>query len=89
MTTKFINAIRRFHRDEEGLETLQVVMILGFTAMVMITTATVGEQAATWMNGKWVALQGANITADASSTASLKINSALGFISPGVINSGS
>ncbi len=28
MITKLINAISKFHKDEEGLEALQVVMII-------------------------------------------------------------
>src|SRR4051812_26968694 len=36
MTAKLINTIQKFHRDEEGLEALQVVMIIAIAAMVMI-----------------------------------------------------
>ena len=49
MTTKLTNSIRKFHRDEEGLEALQVVMIIAIAAMVMIACATVGKAAVTWM----------------------------------------
>lgn len=88
MNTKLINTIRKFHRDEEGLETMQVVTIMGIAAMIMITTATVGQQAADWMNGKWMSFQGANVAADASNTASLQINSALGMVPTGILTGG-
>jgi Flp pilus assembly pilin Flp len=64
MSTKLINTIRKFHRDEEGLEALQVVMIIAIAAMVMIACATLGQKAVTWMNGQWSTLQGTSITAD-------------------------
>ena len=53
MTTKLTNSIRKFHSDEEGLEALQVVMIIAIAAMVMIACATVGKEAVTWMTNKW------------------------------------
>jgi Flp pilus assembly pilin Flp len=69
MTTKLINTIRKFHRDEEGLEALQVVMIIAIAAMVMIACATLGQKAVTWMNGQWTTLQGTSISADGSGAA--------------------
>ena len=69
MTTKLTNLIRKFHNDEEGLEALQVVMIIAIAAMVMIACATLGQSAVTWMQGKWSTLQGTNITADGSGAA--------------------
>ena len=63
MFTKITSSIRKFHRDEEGLEALQVVMIIAIAAMVMIACATVGKAAVTWMQGKWDELQGTEITA--------------------------
>ncbi len=44
MTTKLTNLIRKFHNDEEGLEALQVVMIIAIAAMVMIACATLGQR---------------------------------------------
>ncbi len=58
MTTKLTNSIRKFHSNEEGLEALQVVMIIAIAAMVMIACATLGKAAVTWMQGKWDTLQG-------------------------------
>ena len=43
MTTKLTNLFRKFHSDEEGLEALQVVMIIAIAAMIMIAAATVGQ----------------------------------------------
>lgn len=60
MTTKLINSFRKFHNDEEGLEALQVVMIIAIAAMVMIACATVGKEAVTWMNNKWKDLKQAD-----------------------------
>jgi Flp pilus assembly pilin Flp len=64
MTTKLINTIRKFHRDEEGLEALQVVMIIAIAAMVMVACATVGQKAVAWMNQQWTSLQGTSISAN-------------------------
>jgi Flp pilus assembly pilin Flp len=69
MTTKLINTIRKFHRDEEGLEALQVVMIIAIAAMVMVACATLGQKAVTWMNQQWTSLQGTSISADGSGAA--------------------
>ena len=63
MFTKFTSSVRKFHRDEEGLEALQVVMIIAIAAMVMIACATIGKAAVTWMEGKWTDLKGTEITA--------------------------
>jgi Flp pilus assembly pilin Flp len=43
------NLIRKFHSDEEGLEALQVVMIIAIAAMIMIAAATVGKSGVDWM----------------------------------------
>ena len=61
MTANFKNVFRKFHSDEEGLEALQVVMIIAIAGMVMVAAATVGQAAVTWMKEKWQALQGQNI----------------------------
>ena len=62
MTTKFTNLIRKFHCDEEGLEALQVVMIIAIAAMVMIACSTLGKAAVTWMEGHWKTLKGNDLT---------------------------
>jgi Flp pilus assembly pilin Flp len=87
MTSKLINTIRKFHRDEEGLEALQVVMIIAIAAMVMIACATLGQKAVTWMNGQWSTLQGTSISADGSSFPSTGKMGAPSF-PPGLFNPG-
>jgi Flp pilus assembly pilin Flp len=51
--TKFTKMISKFHKDEEGLEALQVVMIIAIAAMVMIACATIGKAAVKWMSDNW------------------------------------
>ncbi len=58
MSNKLTNMICKFHNDEEGLESLQVVMIIAIAAIVLIACATVGKEAVTWMGEKWKALGG-------------------------------
>jgi Flp pilus assembly pilin Flp len=57
MITKFTNSLRKFHQDEEGLEALQVVMIIAIAAIVMIACATLGKTAVGWMQKQWKAMQ--------------------------------
>ena len=45
MTTNLTNLVRKFHSDEEGLEALQVVMIVAIAGMIMVAASTVGSQA--------------------------------------------
>jgi Flp pilus assembly pilin Flp len=49
MTTNLTNLVRKFHSDEEGLEALQVVMIIAIAAMIMIAAATIGKSGVDWM----------------------------------------
>jgi Flp pilus assembly pilin Flp len=53
MTTNLNSLFRKFHNDEEGLEALQVVMIVAIAGFIMIAAATVGKDAVTWMGTKW------------------------------------
>ena len=57
MFTKLTNSVRKFHRDEEGLEALQVVMIIAIAAIVMIACATLGKKAVTWMKKQWTDME--------------------------------
>jgi hypothetical protein len=65
MTTNLNNLVKKFHSDEEGLEALQVVMIIAIAGMIMVACSTVGSQAVSWMMEKWKTLKGTNITAGA------------------------
>ena len=49
MFAKLTSRIRKFHSDEEGLEALQVVMIVAIAAMVLIAVVFVGKQIVFWM----------------------------------------
>jgi Flp pilus assembly pilin Flp len=62
MSTKLNAMIRKFHQDEQGLEALQVVMIIAIAAMVMVACATLGKEGVTWMKEKWEALKGQNVS---------------------------
>ena len=57
MLTKISTSLRKFHSDEEGLEALQVVMIIAIAAIVMIACATLGKTGVTWMKKQWQAMQ--------------------------------
>ncbi len=56
------NAVAKFHNNEEGLEALQIVMIIAIAGMIMVAASTVGSQAVEWMGEKWNALKGQNIS---------------------------
>ena len=45
MFSKLTSSVSKFHNDEEGLEALQVVMIIAIAAMVMIACAAIGKAA--------------------------------------------
>ena len=45
-------AIRAFHEDEEGLEALQVVMIIAIAAMILIAVKTMWTPVQTWFEEK-------------------------------------
>ena len=61
MATGIQNVLRKFHDDEQGLEALQIVMIIAIAGMIMVAAATVGNEVVTWMKGKWSELKGQNI----------------------------
>jgi Flp pilus assembly pilin Flp len=63
MTTNLTNLVRKFHSDEEGLEALQVVMIIAIAAMIMIAAATVGKNGVDWMETQANALVGKDLSA--------------------------
>jgi hypothetical protein len=63
MTTNLTNLVRKFHSDEEGLEALQVVMIIAIAAMIMIAAATVGKSGVDWMKTQADSLIGQDLSA--------------------------
>ena len=42
-----------FHEDEEGMETIQVVMIVAIAAVVLIAVKVFWGQIKEWVNGIW------------------------------------
>jgi Flp pilus assembly pilin Flp len=63
MITNLNSLVRKFHDDEEGLESLQVVMIIAIAAMIMIAAATVGQSGVTWMKEQAEKLVGKDLSA--------------------------
>ncbi len=45
MFSKLTSSVRKFHSDEEGLEALQVVMIIAIAAMILIAASVIGKAA--------------------------------------------
>jgi Flp pilus assembly pilin Flp len=62
MITNLNSLVRKFHNDEEGLESLQVVMIIAIAAMIMIAAATVGKQGVDWMTAQSGKLVGKDLS---------------------------
>ena len=60
MTTKINSLFSKFHNDEDGLEALQVVMIIAIAGLIMIAASAVGKAAVTWMGEKWTDLKKAD-----------------------------
>jgi hypothetical protein len=57
MLARFRSAFFNFHRDEEGLESLQVVMIIAIAAMIFLIVDIIGVEAVDWAKGKWRTLK--------------------------------
>ncbi len=63
MFSKINNTFRKFHSDEEGLESLQVVMIIAIAAMIMVAAATIGKDGVEWMETQAEKLVGKDLDA--------------------------
>lgn len=50
--------IRQFDNDEDGIESIQVVMILAFGAVVMVAAWAFWDQISGWASGKISELTG-------------------------------
>ncbi len=48
---------RKFHSDEEGLEALQVVMIIAIAAVILVAAGTVGQSVVDFTKTKLNALK--------------------------------
>ena len=51
MTTNFANVLKKFHRNEAGLEALQVVMIIAIAALFLIAVKFQWQTIETWFKG--------------------------------------
>jgi hypothetical protein len=63
MTTNLTNLFAKFHNDEAGLESLQVVMIIAIAAMIMVAAATIGNSGVKWMKDQAGKLVGKDLSA--------------------------
>lgn len=61
MLNKITKPFSSFHDDEDGIEALQVVMIVAIAAIVLIGFMTVGQEVFSWMKEKWGEMKGKNI----------------------------
>ena len=59
MTTKQTLSERwaQFDKDEDGLEAIQVVMIVAIAAIVLIAVMTIGREVYEWLRDKWDTLK--------------------------------
>jgi Flp pilus assembly pilin Flp len=62
MTSNLLNVARQFNNDEDGIEALQVVMIVAIAAIVLIAVMTVGQEVMTWAKEKKDELLGKSIS---------------------------
>jgi Flp pilus assembly pilin Flp len=63
MTTKITSMFRKFHSDEEGLEALQVVMIIAIAAVILVAAGTIGQTVVDFTNDKMLLLKDKQINA--------------------------
>ena len=57
MSAKINSLVRKFHSDEEGLEALQVVMIIAIAAVILVAAGTVGQSVVDFTKEKLDALK--------------------------------
>ena len=62
MLKKQRNLIEVFHNDEDGIEAVQVIMIVAIAAIILIAIMTVGQEVMDWMKQKWSDLKGKDIS---------------------------
>jgi len=61
---KLTKGIKNLHNDEDGMETLQVVMIVGIGAVILIVLIAFWKEIKTWTKEKM-----GKVTSDADATA--------------------
>lgn len=52
------NALRQFHNDEDGVEQMNVIMILAVAALVLMAIWVFWGQIKAWWEGIWADVQG-------------------------------
>ncbi len=62
MTKKQHRVVEIFHHDEDGIEAVQVIMIVAIAAIVLIAVMTVGQEIMDWLKEKWSDLKGKDIS---------------------------
>ncbi len=60
--SKIKKNLAAFNNDEDGLEAIQVVMIVAIAAIVLIAVMTLGSEVYKWLGDKWKELKGKNIS---------------------------
>jgi hypothetical protein len=62
MKDNLLQTVAAFDADEDGIETLQVVMIVAIAAIVLIAVMTVGQDIFDWCVNSWLDLSGKDIS---------------------------
>ncbi len=62
MKIKQPNLAEIFHNDEDGIEAVQVIMIVAIAAIVLIGVMTVGQEVMDWLKEKWNELKGKSVS---------------------------
>ena len=57
-----LKSLRRIHEDEQGMEALQVVMIIALAAVVLFFINTYWNTIKTWLNNATKAITGFSAT---------------------------
>lgn len=61
LRTKFKQRLARFHQDEDGLEAIQVVMIVAIAAVILLAVMLLGKEVFAWLKEAWESLRGTSI----------------------------
>lgn len=61
MLKKYRDQISFFNEEEDGIEAVQVIMIVAIAAVVLIAVMTVGQEVLDWLKEKWNELKGKDI----------------------------
>ncbi len=61
MVRTITRSISQFHEDEDGIEAIQVVMVVAIAAIILIGFMTVGKEIFGWMKDKWNEMKGQSI----------------------------